>query len=78
MYFFLNDLYNEHDKEHNPNYTKEAVKYLNEYVSLKQKLFKKKKLQTNEEKEKFISSFDWNKMTEQDEKVWDEILAFLK
>ena len=68
----------EHNKEHNPNYTKDAVKYLNEYVSLKQKLFKKKKLQTTEEKEKFISSFDWNKMTEQDEKVWDEILSFLK
>jgi len=66
-----------HGKGHNPNYTTDAVKYLGEYFKTKKKLAKKKKLDTDEEKAAFISSFDWDKMTEQDEGVWAEILAFL-
>ena len=29
-------------------------------------------------KEKFKNSFDWNKMTEQDLSVWEEIIKVLK
>lgn len=63
---------------HNPNYTEDAVKYLNEYIIQKRKLMKRKLLETNEQKEKFLASFDWDKMTEQDEKVWSSILSHLK
>lgn len=64
-----------HDKGHNPNYTSAAVSYLSE---LSEKLKKVKNLKTEQEKEQFKNSFDWNKMTEQDEEVWNQILEFLK
>lgn len=66
------------NKGHNPNYTEDAVKYLNEYVSIKTKLMKKKKLKTKEQQEKFVSSYDWDRMTKQDELVWNKIFSHLK
>jgi pimeloyl-ACP methyl ester carboxylesterase len=65
-------------KGHNPNYTKDAVSYLGEYVSAKSKLAKKKKLETEAEKKAFIASWDWGRMTAQDESVWKEIFAWLE
>ena len=67
----------EEGKGHNPNYTIEAVKLLSEYVNAKNKLTKEKKLVTDEQKKEFLASFDWDKMTEQDEKVWQSIFAHL-
>ncbi len=64
------------DKGHNPNYTKEAVKYLGEFGGARTKLLKKKSL-TDEEKAKFVALFDWNRMTEQDETVWKVIFDHL-
>ncbi len=64
-------------KGHNPNFTESAVKYKDEFFAILTKKMKKKELETTEEKEKFKKSFDWHKMTEQDEKVWKEILEFL-
>lgn len=66
----------EHNKGHNPNYTEKAVQYLGEYVNAKTALARKKNL-TEEEKKQFVSSYDWDKMTEQDEKVWAEIFDCL-
>jgi dipeptidyl aminopeptidase/acylaminoacyl peptidase len=65
------------NKGHNPNYTEDAVKYLNEFVSARTKLLSKKKL-SDKEKADFVSSFDWNRMTEQDETVWNKIFAHLE
>ena len=65
------------DKGHNPNYTHDAVKYLAEYTSQLEKLDKKKLLETEEQKAAFRSSFDWRRMTEQDEAVWQEIFRTL-
>ena len=39
---------------------------------------KNKELTTPEAKKAFVSSFDWNKITEQDEEVWAEIYNALK
>lgn len=64
-------------KGHNPNYTEDAVKYLGEYVKRKAKLLKKKKLATDEAKRAFVSSYDWNRMTAQDETVWRDIFECL-
>ena len=61
------------EKGHNPNYTLDAVKYLGEYFRTKAKMTRKKLLTTDEDKEKFVASFDWNRMTEQDEEVWKKI-----
>ena len=63
-------------KGHNPNYTEEAVKYLGEFGKARAKLLKKKDL-TNEEKAVFVASYDWDKMTEQDESVWKAIFDCL-
>ncbi len=66
----------EKNKDHNPNYTEDAVKYLAEYLSVLNK--KKKQLKTPEQKKDFVDSFDWNRMTAQDEKVWQMIFEHLE
>ena len=66
------------NKGHNPNYTEAAVKYLNEYTVLKNKLLKKNKLNKEQARIDFVNSFDWNRMTEQDEQVWKEIIDHFK
>ena len=64
-------------KGHNPNYTDDAVKYLGEYAATVQRKIKKKELETENQKSDFVASFDWNRMTAQDEKVWNEIFKTL-
>jgi len=66
------------NKGHNPNYTEDAVKYLAEYSALRGRLLKKGKLSAPEAREAFVASFDWRRMTEQDEAVWSEIFAALE
>lgn len=65
-------------KNHNPNYTKNAVKLLSEYVAELTKRVKDGSLAAAEARREFVSSFDWDKMTEQDALVWDEIISTLK
>ncbi len=67
----------EENKGHNPNYTLDAVKYLSEFTAKQSTLSRKKLLTTDEQKREFVSSFDWKRMTEQDEKVWNEIFRKL-
>jgi hypothetical protein len=64
-------------KGHNPNYTLDAVAYLGEYLAKKQKLLKRGLLSTDAQKKEFLASWDWNRMTAQDEDVWDRIFASL-
>ncbi len=64
------------NKGHNPNYTAEALSRLADLASRSQK--EKKTLKTKEGREAFKASFDWDKMTEQDESVWERILTFLQ
>ena len=64
------------NKGHNPNYTENAVKLLGDFSKARAKLLRKKNI-TKEEKEKFVSSFDWDKMTVQDEAVWNKIFEHL-
>lgn len=66
----------EKNKGHNPNYTEDAVRYLGEYIKAKTALLKKKNL-TDKKKAEFVASYDWNRMTAQDEKVWAEIFDCL-
>ena len=64
-------------KAHNPNYTEDAVGYLATYVKTLTKRLKKGTLATDEQKREFVASFDWMRMTEQDETVWKEIIDFI-
>ncbi len=63
-------------KGHNPNYTEDAVKLLNEFSVARTELLKNKNT-TKDEKKKFVASFDWNLMTVQDEGVWKAIFEHL-
>ena len=65
-------------KDHNPNYTKDAVAYLGEYIKAKNKLLRSKKPLTDAQKAAFMASYDWERMTAQDETVWDEIYRALE
>jgi len=65
------------NKGHNPNYTEDAVKLLGSFVKARAKIIKNKKA-TKKEREQFVSSFDWNAMTVQDENVWNGIFKHLE
>ena len=54
------------------------MKYKDNFFREYQKALKKKALVTNEEKKAFKEKYDWKRMTAQDEKLWAEILDFLK
>ena len=64
-------------KDHNPNYTAEAVKEKDIFFAALKKKKKAGELSTDEQKAAFVASFDWNKITEQDENLWQKILAHL-
>ena len=49
---------------------------IGEFGAARSKLLKNKKA-TKEDKERFVSSFDWNAMTAQDDAVWGAILEHL-
>ena len=68
----------EHLKGHNPNYTTDAVAYLGEFIKARTKLLKQKKPLTDEQKKQFVASFDWDRMTKQDEAVWNKIFEHLE
>ena len=65
-------------RDHNPNYTEDAVSYKNIFTKRLSKMRKAGLLATQEQKQKFINEFDWWRMTEQDEVVWREILKTLQ
>lgn len=67
----------EHGKAHNPNYTVDAVRYLAEYQTTLQSKLKKLELGSAEEKKAFVESYDWMRMTQQDDAVWAKILKTL-
>ena len=65
------------NKGHNPNYTEDAVAYLAQYSSAVGRKLKKKELETDVQKQLFLASFDWDRMTEQDVVVWAKIFQTL-
>ncbi len=65
-------------KNHNPNYTKSAVKYKDEYFAELTRRRKAKTLSTEEEKRSFNAAYDIYRITEQDETVWTEIFNTIK
>ena len=64
------------NKGHNPNDTAEAVKYLGEFGKARAQIARNKKA-TAADKSAFVESYDWNRMTVQDEKVWKVIFDHL-
>ena len=66
------------NKGHNPNYTEDAVLYLEKFLKDLAKKQKKKELVTDKEKADFIASYDWNRMTAQDTEVWSRVFKTLE
>ena len=65
-------------KGHNPNYTESAVKLKDEFFAIRDEKLKSGALDSAEAKADFVNSFDWVRMTEQDETVFSQIFEFLK
>ncbi len=65
-------------RKHNPNYTPDAVAYMNGMFDAFNQGVKEGKLKTLEEKQDYFKDADWRRMTAQDEAFWDEIAAFLR
>ena len=64
------------DRLHNPNYTLDAVTYMNKVFADFNK--KKIKLRTLEQKKEYFAAADWVRMTRQDEDFWKQVLAFFE
>ena len=65
-------------KGHNPSYTCDAVRYKDDFYAAFQKAVKKKKLETPQQQKEFMARFDWRRMTEQDDTVWEKIISHLQ
>ena len=65
------------NKNHNPNYTEEAVLYKDKFFKKYKKHLKKNLLKTDYQKNKFKGSFNWFQMTQQDYSIWEEIFRVL-
>lgn len=65
-------------KDHNPTYTQDAVRYKNAFFSQLKAREKEGTLDTPARQEAFMDGYDWQRMTVQDEAVWQTILRHLK
>lgn len=65
------------DRKHNPNYTDEAVKYMNEVFGKYNYLLKKKEIKTDAQKIEYFKDVSIAKLTEQDQSLFDEIINFI-
>ncbi|MBE6894179.1 MAG: alpha/beta fold hydrolase [Ruminococcaceae bacterium] len=65
-------------KAHSPNYTYEAVKYKDAFFANLTEKLKKKELETEEQKSKFVAEYDWWAMTMQDMDIWNKIFEFIE
>lgn len=66
------------NKKHNPNYTPEALAFMQESFGTFNRLVAEGKLQTLEEKQAFFADKPASKMTAQDDAVMGEVVRFIK
>ena len=66
------------NRMHNPNYTDDAVTYLNDVFTKYNELISKKVIKTDKDKIKYFKNVSIEKLTEQDEKIFDEIVSFIE
>lgn len=65
-------------KKHNPNYSLEAVEYMDETFKIYHSKLKRKMIKTDEEKINFFRNVSLDKLTEQDPEIISEILNFIE
>ena len=66
------------NRKHNPNYTDDAVNYLNEVFGKYYDLVHKKMIKTDKDRINYFKDVSIEKLTGQDEKMFDEIDKFIK
>lgn len=64
-------------RKHNPNYTDEAVNYMNEVFGKYNTLIKNKQIKTDEGKINYFKDVSISRLTEQDETLFDQIDSFI-
>ena len=64
-------------RKHNPNYTDEAVKYMNEVFGNYNYLIKTKKIKSNADKISYFKDVSIEKLTEQDQDVFKQIFDYV-
>ena len=64
-------------KLHNPNYTFDAVEYKEQFFKEYTRRVKKQGIDDMEAHKAFLKSYDWQRMTAQDEEIWTKIIEFL-
>ena len=64
-------------RKHNPNFTENAVKYMNQVFGAYNRLAKYKKIKTDEERVAYFKDVSLEKLTEQDEELFDRIASFI-
>ena len=67
-----------HNRKHNPNYTDEAVSYMNEKMGTYFQLKKSHKIKSNEDAINYFKDVSLPKMVEQDETMFDQIAQFIE
>ena len=65
------------NRKHNPNYTDEAVKYMNDVFADYQDKLNKKEIVSDEDKINYFKNISIKDLTTQDENIFDQIEAFL-
>ena len=64
-------------RRHNPNYTDEAVKYMNEVFGTYNYLVKQKKIKSDADKVAYFKDVSIEKLTEQDQEIFNQICEFI-
>lgn len=65
-------------RKHNPNYTQDAVDYMNDMFAAFNQGVKDGSLKTLADKQRHFADADWVRMTAQDDAFWDDVAAFLQ
>ena len=65
-------------RKHNPNYTDEAIKYMSESFGNYYRQIKNKIIKTDEDKINYFKNISLDRLTEQDEKMFEEIFKFIE
>ena len=66
------------NRKHNPNYTEAAVNYMNEIFGAYNRLAKYKKIASDEERIAYFKDVSLDRLTEQDEELFDKIKNFIE
>jgi hypothetical protein len=66
------------NRKHNPNYTDNAINYMDSVFGKYYALLNEKKIKTDEDRINYFKDVSLAKLVEQDEQLFDEIVDFIE